>query len=86
MTKSRISERDAPSKENQDTEITITVNGIPSTVTEGDTLDQLLVKHGLPHQGVAVAVNGELALRSQWETTRLNPGTSVEIVTIAQGG
>ncbi|MGC8463952.1 MAG: sulfur carrier protein ThiS [Acidimicrobiales bacterium] len=37
-------------------------------------------------RGVAVAVNGTVVPRSQWDATVLNPGDRVEIVTAAAGG
>jgi sulfur carrier protein len=41
---------------------------------------------GAPAAGVAVAVDGEVVPRSEWETTALREGQSVEIVAAVQGG
>jgi sulfur carrier protein len=41
---------------------------------------------GAPAAGVAVAVDGEVVPRSEWETTPLREGQSVEIVAAVQGG
>lgn len=37
-------------------------------------------------RGTAVAVNGELVARSEWNVTQLSEGDSVEIVAAVQGG
>jgi sulfur carrier protein len=66
--------------------VTISVNGEELSVASCETLAELLERRHLPQQGVAVAINGELALRSEWSSTALTSGASIEIVTIAQGG
>ncbi|MGC8465282.1 MAG: sulfur carrier protein ThiS [Acidimicrobiales bacterium] len=86
MTTSKSSTESKDPGESQGLEIPITINGEPAKVLDGEALDQLLTRYNLPSKGVAVAVNGELVLRSQWSTTWLSPGSSVEIVTIVQGG
>jgi sulfur carrier protein len=37
-------------------------------------------------RGVAVAVDGEVVPRGEWDTTELHDGTRVEIVGAVQGG
>lgn len=37
-------------------------------------------------QGVAIAVNGRVVRRSEWETTPVHDGDRVEIVRAMQGG
>jgi sulfur carrier protein len=46
----------------------------------------LLLELGIEPRGVAVAINGEIARRSQWETTFINDDDTVEIVTAVAGG
>jgi sulfur carrier protein len=48
----------------------------------------LLERLGLGEQarGVAVALDGEVLPRSQWQTAQLEPGTRVEVVGAIQGG
>ena len=41
---------------------------------------------GLPHAGVAVAVDGEVVPRARWAATALADGAQVEVLTAVQGG
>ena len=41
---------------------------------------------GLPHAGVAVAVDGEVVPKAQWAGTALADGARVEVLTAVQGG
>jgi sulfur carrier protein len=47
---------------------------------------QLLIDLELPAKGVAVAVNGEVVRRSEWETRYVEPDDEVEVLTAAAGG
>jgi sulfur carrier protein len=40
----------------------------------------------VPARGVAVAVEGEVVPRGEWEARRLREGESVEVVRAVQGG
>jgi sulfur carrier protein len=66
----------------------ITVNGDPTEVPVGariaDVLDQLGVEPG--RRGVAIAVDGEVVPRAEWDTTSLRDGVRVEVVQAIQGG
>ena len=64
------------------------VNGEPREVPEGTTVTGLVVELGLPARGrgVAVAVDGEIGPRGEWETHELEPGARVEVLTAMQGG
>jgi sulfur carrier protein len=66
----------------------IRVNGEPSTVRPDETLTELLGRLGLAGapRGVAVAVDGEVVPRAQWETFALLEGARVEILSAMQGG
>lgn len=61
----------------------ITVNGRP-TEFEGSIAD--LVAIDRTTRGIAVAVNDEVVVRSEWEERLVVPGDRVEIVTAVQGG
>jgi sulfur carrier protein len=37
-------------------------------------------------RGIAVAVNGEVVRRADWDATGLAPGDQVEVLTAVQGG
>jgi sulfur carrier protein len=66
---------------------TITVNGEPRPHVDG-TLATLLrsLGHDPARHGVAVAVNGELVARREWEVHTVRAGDRVEIVGAVQGG
>ncbi|MDK6806973.1 MULTISPECIES: sulfur carrier protein ThiS [Corynebacterium] len=61
------------------------LNGQPYD-TAADTVAQLLKEKDIAPEGTAVAVTEQVIPRSQWETTPLNEGTAVEILTAVQGG
>jgi sulfur carrier protein len=63
----------------------IRVNG-DTREFEPMTVAQLLVEMAIDPRGIAVALNGEIVSRSQWNTAMIESGDSVEIVTAAAGG
>jgi sulfur carrier protein len=66
----------------------ITVNGSAAELPDGaliaDVLDVLGVEPG--RRGVAIAVDGEVVPRTQWDSTTLHEGAHVEVVQAIQGG
>jgi sulfur carrier protein len=66
----------------------ITVNGdpadLPAGALIGDVLDRLGVEPG--RRGVAIAIDGEVVPRTQWDTTSLAEDARVEVVQAIQGG
>lgn len=66
----------------------ITVNGETKEVLPGLTLHQLLLDLEIaPSQpGIAVAINQEVVLRTEWEGTEIQPDSEIEIIRAAQGG
>jgi sulfur carrier protein len=66
----------------------ITVNGTAAELPDGaliaDVLDALGVEPG--RRGVAIAVDGEVVPRAQWDTTSLPSDARVEVVQAIQGG
>ena len=69
------------------TDRSITVNG-ERREYEGGAIDALLRTLGLDpcRPGIAVAVNDEIAPRSEWSQRKLKAGDRVEIVGAVQGG
>jgi sulfur carrier protein len=67
---------------------TITVNGEPRQLTGPETVAGLLQADGtdMEQGGLAVALNGEVVPRVDWQGTRINPDDTVEIVHIVRGG
>ena len=63
----------------------LTFNGQPYD-TAASTVAQLLEEKGIAADGTALAVADQVVPRSQWETTPLTEGATVEILTAVQGG
>lgn len=62
------------------------VNGSDKEVPDGATVSGLLSSVLDSHKGVAVAVDGEVVPRRDWESAKLSEGQAVEIVRAVQGG
>jgi sulfur carrier protein len=66
--------------------ITLQVNGEPRRCQPHLALPDLLTQLNLNPRLVAVEYNGEILHRQFWETTCLQSGDRLEIVTIVGGG
>ena len=66
----------------------VLVNGKPHELADGTTIAGVLdTLDGAPQgRGVAVAVDGEVVPRGQWQQTELSDGAHVEVVVAVQGG
>jgi sulfur carrier protein len=64
----------------------VTVNGRDLSLEKVMSIDGLVSSLVAARRGVAVAVNGTVVPRSQWTSTALADGDSVEVLTAAQGG
>jgi len=66
----------------------IELNGQPHELPEGATLDAAVRASGAGEggRGVAVALDGEVVPRSEWERTPLREGQAVEVLAAIQGG
>jgi sulfur carrier protein len=69
--------------------VNVIVNGdsseVPSDATVADVVDRL-GHRGPSQKGLAVALNGEVVLRSRWAETRLAEQDRIEILAAVQGG
>jgi thiazole synthase len=68
--------------------MTIELNGEAVEVDDGASVAAAVALAGIERErrGVAVAVDGEVVPRAEWETTRLRDGQSVEVVRAIGGG
>ena len=66
--------------------ITVQVNDGRMDLEAGASLVAVIERLGIDGRGTAIAVNGEVASRSEWQTTTLADGDRVEVLTVAQGG
>jgi sulfur carrier protein len=65
----------------------ITVNGDPTVVPEGTSLEGLLVLSGHEiKRGLAIAMNGEVVPRGRWAAQHVTAGDVVEVLAATQGG
>ncbi len=66
----------------------IRLNGVESDVRAGETVAAALARLELAPsaRGVAVAVDGEVVPRAQWESFALVADARVEVLTAMQGG
>jgi thiazole synthase len=66
----------------------IELNGEPHELLQGATLDAAVRASGAGEEGrgVAVALDGEVVPRSEWEQTPLREGQAVEVLAAIQGG
>ena len=65
--------------------MTVTVNGEPRDLPDGETIHALIVRHQLTPDKVAIELNRRL-LRADRYDTPLKAGDQVEIVTFVGGG
>ena len=67
---------------------TVTLNGEPRELPADATVDSAVRAAGAPGEarGVAVAVDGEVVPRGEWERTSLREGQHVEVLRAVQGG
>ena len=63
----------------------IKINGDLEEFTRGNVA-QLLRRRGIDGRGIAVALNGDVVPRSQWDQVVIDDGATIEIVTAAAGG
>ena len=66
--------------------IRLQVNGAVQTCSANTSLPTLLEQLGLNPRLVAVEYNGEILHRQFWDTTCMQSGDRLEIVTIVGGG
>jgi sulfur carrier protein len=68
--------------------VRIVLNGEPRELADGATVADAVRAAGAPEggRGVAVAVDGEVVPRGQWEATALQEQRRVEVLQAVQGG
>jgi sulfur carrier protein len=66
--------------------VEVTINGKPRQLPRELNISELLDYLGVRRNGVAVALNGEVVLREEWEQTVVRAGDHVEVVHMVGGG
>jgi sulfur carrier protein len=64
----------------------VIVNGEPTELAPGATVDSVLAALDVPDRGVAVAVDAEVVPRGEWPAHELSEGARVEVLRAIQGG
>jgi sulfur carrier protein len=64
----------------------VLINGIDAAEFSGRTVKQILEAKSIATRGVAVAINGEVIRRADWETTVVDGSDALEVVTAVAGG
>src|SRR4249919_2778197 len=65
----------------------VELNGEPTALPDGATVAAAIEASGAAAwRGVAVAVDGEVVPRSEWDATRLHDGEKIEVLAAIQGG
>ena len=68
------------------TAVSVRINGEARSVDSRTTLRALLDDLGAARDGVAVALNDEIVLRSSWDATELHDNDTLEVLSAAPGG
>jgi len=66
--------------------VEILLNGLPREIPPGATVASLLRELSLPATRVAVERNREIVRKPEYESTRIEAGDRLEIVTFVGGG
>jgi sulfur carrier protein len=61
------------------------VNGVDDEFLD-ETVADVLLRRAIEPRGIAVALNGDVIRRSEWSSTTIPDGATIEIVTAAAGG
>lgn len=66
----------------------IILNGTLTELEAGATITGAVEATGAsePFEGIAVAINGDVVPRSEWDSTELFEGQRIEVVRAVQGG
>jgi sulfur carrier protein len=66
--------------------VQVWINGERRELADGARVRDALAALGVPENGIAVAVDGEVVRRSDWASVALTEGARLEVLTAVQGG
>jgi sulfur carrier protein len=66
--------------------VNVIVNGEPTELAPGATVEAVLAVLEVPDRGVAVAVDAEVVPRGEWPEHQLSEGARIEVLRAIQGG
>lgn len=64
----------------------VKINGAIAELPDNFSVEDLLLARKLPVDVVIIELNGEIINRGKWESLKLNPSDSLEIIRIIGGG
>lgn len=64
----------------------VKINGVVAELPDNSSVKDLLMARKLPWNIVIIELNGEIINRGKWESLKLNPSDSLEIIRIISGG
>ena len=64
----------------------VKINGVVAELPDNSSVKDLLLARKLPWDIVIIELNGEIINRGKWESLKLNPSDSLEIIRIIGGG
>ena len=67
----------------------VLINGTATEIADGTTVAEIVERlgpRGARRTGVAVARNGEVVVRGEWDSTKLRQDDRVEVLGAIQGG
>jgi sulfur carrier protein len=68
--------------------VNVVLNGEPVELRDGATVGEAVAASGAheSRRGVAVAIDGEVVPRGEWDGTELHEGQRIEVLQAVQGG
>ena len=64
----------------------VKINGKAAELPDNSSIKDLLLARELPLEVVIIELNGEIINRGKWESLKLNPDDSLELIRIISGG
>ena len=64
----------------------VKINGQAAELPDNCSVKELLLARKLPSDVVIIELNGEIINRGKWESLKLNPDDSLELIRIISGG
>ncbi len=64
----------------------VIINGKAAELPENSSVTDLLQSRKLPEDVVIIELNGEIINRGKWDSVKLNPDDSLELIRIISGG
>ena len=64
----------------------VKINGAVAELPDNCSIKELVLARKLPSDVVIIELNGEIINRGKWESLKLNPDDSLELIRIISGG